>query len=138
MSRENVELVRRAFDAFNRRDLDAFLARMDADVEAVSQLVAIEGGYHGHDGMRRWWDSVLGVAPDLTYELVEVRDPGDLTVAAVRNRGHGAGSDVPFDQTLWQVARWRDKKIVWWKTYGTEAEAFEAGGLSEYQGRRTG
>jgi len=31
MSQENVELSRRAVDAFNRRDLDAFLALMDPD-----------------------------------------------------------------------------------------------------------
>ena len=33
MSQENVELTYQAYDAFNRRDLDAVLALMDADVE---------------------------------------------------------------------------------------------------------
>ena len=42
MSQENVELTYRAIDAFNRRDLDAYLALMDDDVEAVSRLGAIE------------------------------------------------------------------------------------------------
>ena len=32
MSQENVELTHRAFDAFNRRDLDASLALTDDDV----------------------------------------------------------------------------------------------------------
>jgi ketosteroid isomerase-like protein len=54
MSHENVELARRAYDALNRRDLDAFLALMDADVEAFPRVVAIEGGFHGHEGIRRW------------------------------------------------------------------------------------
>jgi ketosteroid isomerase-like protein len=39
MSQENVELTYRAFDAFNRRDFDAFLALMDDDVEVFSRLV---------------------------------------------------------------------------------------------------
>ena len=60
MSQENVELARRAYDAFNRRDLDAFLAIADEEVEAESRLGAVEGGYHGHEGLRRWWNDFLG------------------------------------------------------------------------------
>jgi ketosteroid isomerase-like protein len=131
MPQENVELHRRAFDAFNRRDLDALLALMDADVQAVSLLVAIEGGYIGHDGMRRWWRDLLESWPDYTVEVVDVRDLGDLTVAALRTRGHGAGSDVPVGETQWHVADWRDGKVVWWGISRTEAEALEAVGLRE-------
>ena len=35
MSQENVEIVRRVFDAFNRRDIPAFLELLDPDVEWV-------------------------------------------------------------------------------------------------------
>jgi SnoaL-like domain len=62
MSRENVELTHRAIDAFNQRDLDAFLALMDADVEFIALEVEMEGGYHGHAGMRRWWGSLVDVS----------------------------------------------------------------------------
>jgi ketosteroid isomerase-like protein len=41
MSQENVELVRRGLDAFNRRDLSAYLALIDADVG--SRVVAERG-----------------------------------------------------------------------------------------------
>ena len=74
MSQENVEIVRRAFDAVNRRDLDGFLALMDDEVEAVSVLVAMEGEYQGHAGIRRWWQNLLDVFPDFNVEVVEVRD----------------------------------------------------------------
>jgi ketosteroid isomerase-like protein len=43
MSRENVDLALRAFEAVNRRDLDAFLALMDDDVEGVTRIAVIEG-----------------------------------------------------------------------------------------------
>jgi ketosteroid isomerase-like protein len=135
MSRQNVELLHRALDAFNRRDLEAFLALMEADVEAVSRLVAIEGDYRGHDGIRRWWGNLLDAIPDFTIEVVEVRDLGDLTLAVLRNRGHGAGSEIPVEQRLWHVAEWRDQKVVWWSAYETEAEALEAVGLRESLGR---
>ena len=131
MSQENVALHHRAIDAMNRRDLDAFLALMDADVEAGSMLVAMEGDYHGHAGTRRFWESLLDVFPDFAIEVVEVRDFGDLTLATLRGRGHGSGADTPFEMPLWQVGRWRRGKCVWWRSYGTRAEALEAMGLRE-------
>jgi ketosteroid isomerase-like protein len=131
MSRENVELAQQAFDAFNRRDLGAFLALMDADVEAGSRLVAMEGGYQGHDGLRRWWQNVLDAIPDYTLETVEVRELRDLTVTTLRTRGHGADSDTPIEDTVWVVVDWHDKKVVRWRVLSTQAEALEAAGLSE-------
>jgi ketosteroid isomerase-like protein len=132
MSRENVGLYRRCIDAFNRRDLDALLALMDDEVEAVSRLVAIEGTLKGHDGMRRWWKSWFDVWPDYKIELVEVRDLGDVTLATVRALGHGAGSDVPFEDRAWQLARWRRGKCVLWRVFNNRDEALEAAaGLSE-------
>ena len=131
MSQENVELARQAHDALNRRDLGAFLALMDANVEALPRVVAIEGGYHRHDGIRRWWEHLVDFLPDLVIETVAVRDLGDLTLAAVRIRGHGAGSDTPLEETLWSAAEWRDGKCVSRANHGTEAEALEAVGLRE-------
>jgi ketosteroid isomerase-like protein len=128
MSRENVELHVRGLDAVNRRDLDALLAVMDPDVEAASALVAIEGGYHGHDGMRRWWENLFAVFPDFTLEVDEVRDFGDVTVAALRNRGHGADSATPFEQPVWHTMRWQRGMCIWWGTFQTRAEALDAVG----------
>ena len=55
MSQENVEIVRRVFDAFNRRDIAAFLELLDPDVEWVPVLAVLEGSvYRGHGDIRRW------------------------------------------------------------------------------------
>ena len=128
---QNVELAHQAFYALNRRDLGAFLALMDVDVEAVPTVVAMEGNVRGHDGVRRWQASVTDTYPDFTVEVVTVRDLGDLTLAPVRFRGRGAGSDTPFETLLWNVAEWRREKCVWWGNYRTEAEALEAARLRE-------
>jgi len=55
MSRENIERFHQVIDAFNWRDLDAYLALMDPDVEFVPYERAVEGGcaYHGHTGVRQ-------------------------------------------------------------------------------------
>jgi len=131
MSQENVDLARHAFDAFNRRDRDAFLALMDDDVEAESRLVAFEGGYHGHEGVIRWWNSVLEIFPDYTLEVEEPRDLGDVTLTRFLARGHAAGSNTPLVDPAWIAGRWRDGKCLWWRICSTEAEALEAVGLSE-------
>jgi ketosteroid isomerase-like protein len=131
MAEENVELGYRAIDALNRRDLEALLELMDENVEAVSRIVAMEGGLHGHDGVRRWWKSWFDAFPDYRMEVVEMRDSGDVVVAALRAVGHGAGSDLPVDDNIFQATRWRDRKCVWWQVFRTKAEALEAVGLSE-------
>ena len=131
MSQENVELTHQGYDAFNRRDSAAFLELMDGDVEALSRLAAMEGGYHGHDGIRRWWQNLLDAIPDFTLEVVEVRELGDVTLTKMHTSGHGADSDSPLEETVWVAIRWRDKKVVWWGAFATEAEALEAVGLSE-------
>jgi ketosteroid isomerase-like protein len=131
MSQENVKLYRHLVEAFNRRDLDAALALMDDDVEVASRIVAIEGSLRGHDGARRWWQNWLDTWPDYKVEVVEVRDGGDVTVAAFRAVAHGAGSELPFQDTAWQLCRWRAGKCVAWRIFTNGAEALEAAGLSE-------
>ena len=115
----------------NRRELDAFLALMDDDIEVVPRVSVIESGYRGHDEVRRWWSSMLDVFPDYSMEIVEIRDLGDLTFATFHVRGHGAGSAAPMNQATWQMARWRRGKCIWWSNFNARAEALEAVGLSD-------
>ena len=44
MSQENIRLAYGVVDAMNERDLGAYLALMDEDVEVVSRIAAMEGG----------------------------------------------------------------------------------------------
>ncbi len=131
MSQENVELTRAMADAFNRRDWDAFAALSSEQIHAESRLVALEGGYEGHDGLRRWWDNLLAIFPDYTIEVEELRDLGDVTLAHIRGWGHGADSATPLIDPVWQPLRWRDGKCVWWRVCTTEDEALQAAGLME-------
>jgi ketosteroid isomerase-like protein len=132
MSQENVELFRRTLDAFNERDLDGLLALMDDNVEVSSRLAPIEGGYHGHDGVRRWWENLFGAVSDLTIgDISKLRDLGDVTVAVLHNQGHGTASDAPFEETLWLSARWSRGKCIWWGAFLTEDQALEAARLRE-------
>jgi ketosteroid isomerase-like protein len=132
MSEENVELTNRVLAAFNRRDLDAYLALLDDEIEAVPRIVGGLGGtVRGHDGIRRWWKDLFDFIPDLTTEIVEVRDLGDRTMVHTRYHGHGATSDAPVAEVAWIALQWRTGKCVWWSSKATEAEALEAARMSE-------
>jgi len=131
MSQENVELFRRASEAFNDGDLDAFLAFFDTEVAASPRLAPIEGEYRGHDGVRLWWESLRGTFPDFHSEVVAVRDLGNVTLAELHNRGRGVESETPVEQRSWHVTEWQARRIVKWATYGSEAEALKAVGLAE-------
>jgi ketosteroid isomerase-like protein len=131
MSQENVEAYKRAIDAFNRRDLDTVLVLADEEVVVEPRIAAIEGEYHGHDGVRRWWTNLIDMFPDFEIEIAEIRDLGEVTLARLRLRAHAVGSAAPLDQGIWQIGRWRDGRYTWWRNCTSEGEALEAAGWSE-------
>jgi ketosteroid isomerase-like protein len=128
-----IELVHQACDAFNRRDLDAFLALCDPDVEFISYLAQVEGGepYRGHDGVREWWERLHAVFPDFRAEVEQARDLDGRTIARWRTHARGVESDALAEQTVWQVGEYRHGKAIEWRFFRTEEEALEAAGLSE-------
>lgn len=130
MSEANLELHLRAIECFNRRDLDGFLALTDPEIEIESRLVAIEGGYHGPEGVRRWWGSFLEFLPDYNLDVEELHDLGELTLCQGRGRAHGAASSAPLFDAFWQPTRWRDGRCTWWRNCATESEALEAIGFT--------
>jgi hypothetical protein len=106
---------------------------MDPDVEFTPYEVSVQGGdpYRGHGGVRKWWEDSFAVIPDLRAEIYEVRDLGDIAVVHGCLRGQGAGSGASFERAMWLAIEWRDKKEVWWSSFGSETEALEAAGLRE-------
>jgi ketosteroid isomerase-like protein len=130
MSEGNVELLHRAIDAFNRRDLDAYLALQDSTVEFTPYERAVEGlgPYRGHNGVRTWWEESFEAFPNLTAEVHDVLGRSNKTFARGRLHGTGAGSGAAFERTLWLVNEWRERKTVWWHAFQSEAEALEAAG----------
>ena len=132
MSQENVEIVRRVFDAFNGRDIAAFLELLDPDVEWVPILAVLEGRvYRGHKEVQRW---VEDLDPDWEFFEVyyeELRDLGDqvLVLGHWRARGRASGVELENPGTyLYEIKR---GKVVSMRTFTDRAEALEAVGLSE-------
>jgi hypothetical protein len=130
MSQENVDRALELIDAFNRRDVDAFMALTHVQIDVESRLVAIESGDQGQ-GLRRGWESFLGAFRDYNLEVEELRDLGDVTLARLRGWGRGADSATLLVDFVWIPMRWRDGKLIWWRNCSTEADALVAVGLSE-------
>jgi ketosteroid isomerase-like protein len=133
MAREDVERFRRAVAAYNRRDLDGFLAICDPDVESHAITAAAEGGvYRGHDGVRRWWENMeTSWGDSLHAEYTEVRDL-DRLVALGTLTGRGRSSGIELASELGWVVEFRDGRLVrWWAfTRHVDALAFADLGLA--------
>jgi ketosteroid isomerase-like protein len=102
-------------------------------VEFTTRFREMEGDpyYRGHDGVREWWRDLLAIFPDFSMEVLELRDLGDSGIVALRVRGHGLDSGVPFEETMWAAGEWHDGKMTRWRNFGSEAEALEAAGMRE-------
>jgi ketosteroid isomerase-like protein len=132
MSQENVEIMRSAIEAFNRRDGPRFGALLADDAEIVPVRAALEGTvYRGPDAAEQYCAAVEESWENLGWEVEEVRDGGDWVVALGRIRGEGRGSGAAIDARAGWVARFQDGLITTFRTYPDRADALEAVGLPE-------
>ncbi len=132
MSQENVEVVKAAFEAYNRGDLDAWAADADPDIEWHVLPEATDPGPHrGRQVILergKLWQQMFG---GLRVEVLEYIDAGDYVIAPVRMRGRAPGSDAEVALDEVYVSKFRNGKIVELREYRTKADALEAAGLRE-------
>ena len=132
MSQENVEVVRRSLDAFQRGDFDAAMEALDPRIEY--DLTHFPDGkvYLGHDGVREAFRIWLGTWEDYRQEVAEVIDLGeDEVVVVLREFGRGKGSGIEVERPTAGVWTLRDGKAVRIRFYAGKADALEAAGLRE-------
>jgi ketosteroid isomerase-like protein len=131
MSQENMEVVKAAFEAYNRGDLDASAATADPDAEWHVLPEATDPGPHrGRQVILergKLWRQMFG----LRAEVLEYIDAGDYVIAPVRMRGQAPGSDAEVALDEVYVCKFRNGKVVELREYRTKAEALKAAGLSE-------
>ena len=133
MSQENVEIVRRAFEAFNRGDLDAAVVDLAADCEYTSSgaIPGTTDTYRGPEGYKRFAGWLLDQFDDVRIELNEIIGEGDQVVVSVTNHGRGKRSGVEATWDVWQVWTFRDRRAVQGEGFTNRDEALEAAGLRE-------
>jgi ketosteroid isomerase-like protein len=115
-------------DAYNRRDFERFLPCFHPDIEYESLLTRVEGGdpYHGHDGLRRYWEDLTGGVEQSQFRVDRLEWIDDVLVATGQVTGHGRVSGAPFDYDCVQASRYRDGLISWCATHTTREAALAA------------
>jgi ketosteroid isomerase-like protein len=133
VSEQNVEFHRRALEAFNTRDVDAFIVFCDPEIEFHSTFAAVGGAsYSGHDGLRQWHRDLHDAWGDgIRVELDEYFDLGDqtLTFGALFGRGRQSGAEVAMPYA--GVVKWRNGLAVDWRAYSDKEPALRHLGVSE-------
>ena len=130
MSEENVQTVRRYNDAWNRRDLTAWLALLSsgAEVDWSRSRGPLKGVYRGPGELEVFWDAFWSTFEDVQVEYHGFTEVGSEVVvpntAHVRGR---QGIEVTARSTF--VFTVENGRITRLRMFQDQAEALEAAGL---------
>ena len=130
MSEQNIDLVRKALEAYSRRDVGALMALAHPDIEldwsASRGLLA--GVYQGMDATLGFYSEYFNVFEKITFEAERFIDVGESVVVpnVARQRGR-EGIEVSARSTL--VFTLRDHLITHIRLYQETEQALRAVGL---------
>ena len=138
MSKENVGLVRRAFEAFGLRGLEETAeAYWHPEVEYVEDpRWPGASTYKGRAEVLRCFHAyveVLGAEEDFVVTVERVFEAGDRLVPFIRVQSRASASGVPFDHLWGYLVEVKDERIAYFRAYYEPEEALEAAGLEPTQ-----
>jgi uncharacterized protein len=134
MSQENVEVVRRGYEAFNRGDLQGMVADFAPTFEYVPTGVVPgfdRDVYRGPDGMKEFMGWMRDEFDDPRAEIDELIEAGDQVLVGVIAHGRGKQSGVEGSWHFWHLWTVRDRKLVRGQGFVSREEALKAAGLRE-------
>ena len=134
MSEENVEIVRRATDAYNRRDLDGMLEiwAPDAVLDWSNARSFDAGVYRGHGEIRAFVEEFFATWDEVRIEIVDGPAEVEDGLLIAENVAYMRGRDGIEVQarSAWLITI-RDGEQTSLTLYQTKQEALEAAGLRE-------
>jgi ketosteroid isomerase-like protein len=132
VSRENVEIAKRAIDAYNR-DMGNYAHLTTADFELFPALDrTVEGvSYRGREGIETHLGAVRDTWEEFHVLVDEIRDLGDRVLVLGRVEGRGRGSGVQVDTPVGFMFDFRGVKISRIRNYLDHDEALRAAGWGE-------
>jgi ketosteroid isomerase-like protein len=127
VSKENLKVVRAAFDAYFRGDVPAMLELVDPSV-MVTQLPDQPDPqtFHGREGLLRAMAEWIGEWDDYSFEVRGMRDFGDRVLVSGVQRGRGQGSGIQVEADVYFVFTLRRGKLVRWQMFQSELQALDA------------
>jgi ketosteroid isomerase-like protein len=132
MSKQNVEFLRRGYEALERGDVDTFkaLSRERLDPEFEFHHVWDGRVFKGYEGTMEWLSDAAETWKDYKQEVEEIIDLGQHVVVVLGISGQGAGSGVPVAQEFAVVWTFDGTRVVRARSFTSRAEALEAAGPS--------
>ncbi len=133
MSQENVEVVRRLYERFNRGDIDALLQSYDPEVELYPGIRTPDQDtrYSGHQGMKEFFRDATEAWETVTVEPKELIECGGNRILTIDRWRFFGREGIEIDVELPTLFSFRDGFIVRIDGFTDKAEALEAAGLSE-------
>ena len=116
MAASNVEMVRAAYDAFGRGELDAVLDFCDPDI-VIRDPERTGTTFRGIEGLRRFWEEWFENWQEYSVEPKEFEEHGDQVLVRAEQIGRGKLSGVEIRQDLFNVLRLRDGRLVEYQLY---------------------
>jgi uncharacterized protein len=127
VSRQDLEIVQRWYDAFNRGDMETWLDLLDPEVTWQAAREDPDSALHrGRDGSRRYVGQWMESYDSLRVEPLELLDCGEQVVVWARVTGAGRSSGIALDMEQAHVMTVREGLIVRLHEYFDRAEALEA------------
>jgi ketosteroid isomerase-like protein len=132
MSQENVEIVKRNNDAYNSRDLDAYLDTVSESVTFRSRFSAMDRrSYMGHEDMRRYFAELDEVWSRYEMKLQRAIPVGPRVAGLFQVDAVGRESNLRMEEYPGVVFTLEAGKIIRIDAYAAQAEALEAVGLQD-------
>jgi ketosteroid isomerase-like protein len=132
MSEQNVELVRKGIEAFNRQDLTAGLALWsdDGELDWSRSNGPLKGVYRGHDGLERFWKEFWATFEGVVIEPEEFIESGTdvVVVNTARIRGRDGIEVIAKSAFVFTVEDGLQTRL---QMFQEKTEALQAVGLSE-------
>jgi ketosteroid isomerase-like protein len=120
-------------EAYNRRDMDAFLAPLDprAEVHLIGRFegAVVADRYEGRPGAMRFLDALEEVWANPRFEPQELIDFGDRYLLLITSRGAGRASGVMSEHPFAMLLTWRRGMAVRADYYWFQDQALEEIGL---------
>jgi ketosteroid isomerase-like protein len=131
MSEENLEIVRRIYEAANQRDWDAAFREQAPDIEMTTPPGIDAGTFRGREECQAFWERMLSAFEAASSELERLLESGDQVVAVVSSRLRPKGTTAEIELRNGHLWTLRDGKTVSMRIFAKPEEALEAAGLSQ-------